>query len=281
MRTGYRGGRDGVRMGNVVTVFEGSSCCEVWLQAVDFLFKQNAACYNIVLGVQKPAQLSAADFHVQERVDEFLKQRDAYPISTVATTVFPASEYLHGGAREVFEEFPKTHDKFRDNWGTYAGRMLNRCIPQTGEKDRISPLELLVRKMKRQRKTGQMRAVYEVSLIGDEDLFSDIPIYNAAKDSRRTRGSPCLSHLSFKLAPEGKVMLAAIYRYHYYIQRALGNLLGLAQLLTFVATEVGVDVGSLVCHSTYAVIDTDGGWTRTDVEGLIRDCKRLAWPAAA
>jgi hypothetical protein len=52
-------------------------------------------------------------------------------------------------------------------------------------------------------------------------------------------------------------MLTAIYRSHYYIERALGNILGLAQLLTFVAAEVGVDVGSLVCHSTYAVIDTD------------------------
>jgi hypothetical protein len=126
-----------------------------------------------------------------------------------------------------------------------------------------------------------MRAVYEVSLVENEDLLTDIPLYRADTDSRRIRGGPCLSHLSFKLMPEGKVMLTAIYRSHYYIQRALGNLLGLAQLLTFVATEVGVDVGSLVCHSTYAVIDTDGGWARTDAERLIEHCKRIASLAVA
>jgi hypothetical protein len=263
-------------MGKLITVFEGSSCCEVWLQAVGYLFRQRAACYNIVLGMQKPDQLSAGDFQIQERVDEFLRGHDAYPISTVATTIFPANEYLHGGANEVYVEFPKTYVKFRENWGTYAGRMLERSLPQGGVKPLISPLEQLVNKMKQQRERQHMRSAYEVSLVEREDLLADIPIYRAASDSRRVMSGPCLSHLSFKLLPEGKVMLTAIYRSHYYIERALGNLLGLAQLLAFVANEVGIGVGSLVCHSTYAVIDTDGGWTRTEVGGLIEDCKRIA-----
>jgi hypothetical protein len=265
-------------MGKIITVFEGSSCCEVWLQAVDYLFTQGAPCYNVVLGIEKPDRLSAADFQVQESVDIFLKEHKAKPISTVATTIFPASEYLHGGAREVFDEFPETYEKFREGWGTYAGRILKRSLPQDGEKHPISLLEQLIRKMKRQRETGKMRAVYEVSLIESPDLLTDIPIYDAATDSRLIRGGPCLSHLSFKLMPEGKVMLTAMYRYHFYIQRALGNLLGLAQLLKFVADEVGIGIGSLVCHSTYAVIDTEGGWTRTDVRRLIDECRQVNSP---
>ena len=265
-------------MGKLITVFEGSSCCEVWLQAVDYLFKERAARYNIVLGVQKPDLLRAADFQIQERVDEFLRRHDAYPVSTVATTIFPASEYLHGGAKEVFEEFPKTYEKFRQDWGTYAGRMLGRSLPQGGAKSLISPLEQLVNKMKQQRERQHMRSAYEVSLVESEDLLADIPIYRAASDSRRVMSGPCLSHLSFKLLPEGKVTLTAMYRSHYYIAKALGNLLGLAQLLTFVANEVGIDVGSLVCHSTYAVVDMDGGWARADVERLIDECKRITLP---
>jgi hypothetical protein len=248
------------------------------LQAVDYLFRLGTSCYNVVLGIEQPDYLSAADFQIQESVDSFLKQHQAKPISTVATTIFPASEYLHGGAAEVFNEFPKTYEKYREGWGTYAGRMLKRSLPQVGEKHLISPLEQLIGKMKRQQGTGRMRAVYEVSLIESPDLLTDIPIYNAATDSRLVRGGPCLSHLSFKLMPEEKVMLTAMYRYHFYIQRALGNLLGLAQLLKFVADEVGVGIGSLVCHSTYAVIDTEGGWARSDVRQLIDECKQVDSP---
>ena len=268
-------------MGKLITAFEGSSCCEVWLQAVDYLFRQRSPCYNILLGIQKPDQLSAPDFRIQENVDEFLRRHEAYPISTVATTIFPASEYLHGGAREVFEEYPKAYEKFREGWGTYAGRMLKRSLPQAERKSLISPLEQLVNKMRQQLEKQHMRSAYEVSLIENEDLLADVPIYRAATDCRRVIGGPCLSHLSFKLLPEGRVMLTAIYRSHYYIEKALGNLLGLAQLLTFVAAEVGVDVGSLVCHSTYAVIDTDGGWARTDVRQMIERCKQVGSSAAA
>ena len=79
----------------------------------------------------------------------------------------------------------------------------------------------------------------------------------------------------FKLLPEDKVVLTAIYRYHYYIQRALGNLIGLAQLLAFVAEEVGVEIGPLVCHSTYAVLDTEGGWSRAEMLKLIEECNDM------
>lgn len=263
-------------MGELITVFEGSSCCEVWLEAAAYLFKQKVPCYNIVLGIKKPGRLSAADFRIQEHVDEFLRRHDARPISTVATTIFPASEYLHGGADEVFGEFPKAYERFREGWGTYAGRMLKRSLPESGGKSLISPLEHIVKKIRQQRKKQHMRSTYEVSLVENEDLLVDIPMYRAATDCRRVMGGPCLSHLSFKLLPEGKVTLTAMYRSHYYIERALGNLLGLAQLLTFVAEQVGVEVGSLICHSTYAVIDTAGGWARTDVERLIGGCKQVA-----
>jgi hypothetical protein len=268
-------------MGRLITVFEGSSCCDVWLQAVDYVFRQKTACYNIVLGIENPDQLSAADFQVQEQVDRFFKRHGAIPISTVATTIFPASEYLHGGPSEVFDEFPKTIEKAREGWGTYAMRMLVRSLQRAGGEAPVSPLEQLIRKMKRQRETGKMRAVYEISLVENDDLLTDIPIYKAVTDSRLIRGGPCLSHLSFKLMPEGKVTLTAMYRYHYYIQRALGNLLGLAQLLAFVAHEVGVGVGPLICHSTYAVLDAEGGWSQRDVGQLIAGCKQIACRAAA
>ena len=117
------------------------------VRAVEYLFEHKTAC-NVVLGVETPGQLSAADFQVQERVDHFFQRHAALPISTVATTIFPGSEYLHGGAPEVFNEFPKMFTKIRESggWGTYAMRMLTRSLQGPEEKSFISPLEHLVTK---------------------------------------------------------------------------------------------------------------------------------------
>ena len=138
-----------------------------------------------------------------------------------------------------------------------------------------SPLEQLIVKMKRQRETSRMRSAYEMSLVAKDDLLLELPIYRAETDARRIRGGPCLSHLSFKLLPDNTVVLTAIYRSHYYVERALGNLFGLAQLLAFVASEVGVRSGHLICHSTYAALDKEAGWSEQQVRALIDSCNQI------
>lgn len=86
-------------------------------------------------------------------------------------------------------------------------------------------------------------------------------------------GGPCLSHISFKAERGGKLHLTAVYRLHYYVQRAYGNLLGLARLQTFVAEQAGLTVGSLVCHSTRAELEVgrhgQAKWTKREVDSLI------------
>jgi hypothetical protein len=62
-----------------------------------------------------------------------------------------------------------------------------------------------------------------------------------------------------------------MYRSHHYCARALGNLLGLAQLLSFVAKEAELKVGTLTCLSSHAVLDAEtwGGVQRAqEVLGL-------------
>jgi hypothetical protein len=264
-------------MAKILHAFEGPTCVSTWLQAIEYLEKKKTAC-NIILGIETPTRLSAEDYRVQEHVNRFFACHEALPINTVATTIFPGSDYLHGGSQAVYEEFPKTFDKIREGWGTYAMRLLTKSLPAADGKSLQSPLKQLVSKMKRQRETSRMRSVYEASLIENDDVLTDIPIYRALSDAKHIRGRylPCLSHLSFKLLPNDTVVLTAIYRYHYYVQRALGNLLGLAQLLSFVASEVGVEPGPLICHSTYATLDTDSGWTAMEVRQLIDECKKLA-----
>jgi hypothetical protein len=97
----------------------------------------------------------------------------------------------------------------------------------------LNPLADLIQKLSRQVATsGPKHAAYELGI-----LDVDIPIYDPCSDGRRTMGGPCLSHLSFKLKDDARLVLTAFYRSHHYIRRALGNLFGLAWLQHFVATR--------------------------------------------
>lgn len=264
-------------MEKMINTFEARSCPEVWMNAVEFLLScDSRASFNVVLGITTPHELTPADFQVHDMVDLFLRQHDSAPLNSIASTIFPAGYYLQSGVRGVYEEYLDNYPTLRgSHWGTYAYRILRRSqATRTGNlDDHFNPLEKIVEKIAEQRKGGHFRAVYEMNTIETEDFF-ELPTYDGALDRNRTRQHPCLSHLSFKLTREDKVMLTAVYRYHYYVQKALGNLLGLAQLLLFVARETGAEVGPLICHSTYAIADT-GGWTADDVQGLLDDAKSI------
>jgi hypothetical protein len=90
-------------------------------------------------------------------------------------------------------------------------------------------------------------------------------------------GGQCLSFLSFHLIPgtPRTVLLTAQYRNHYYVEKLLGNLIGLGRLMAFVARETGATVGSLTVLSTHAQIDTPKA-TRQDIKALLERCGQPA-----
>jgi thymidylate synthase len=64
-------------------------------------------------------------------------------------------------------------------------------------------------------------------------------------------GFPCLSLIQFhKQRPS--LNCSAVYRSHYYHDKAYGNFLGLARLHQLVARECGLNVGELTVLSTQA-----------------------------
>ncbi len=93
--------------------------------------------------------------------------------------------------------------------------------------------------------------------------------------SRDIDGSPyggqCLSFLSFKIVPGAvkTLTLTAVYRNHFYIEKLLGNLIGLGRLMAFVARESSVEVGPLTVISTHAEIDKPGRVRRSDIAAMI------------
>lgn len=272
---------------------EAQTCVDAWLQACDYLLTRESddwRAYNIVLEIANPLSLPAEDHAVIATLDRFLIDRGGLPINTVVNTIFPAQLYIRHGAARLHERYMseiyphvKQHPDWQ--WGTYAERMLSRRDHHGTE---IKPLEDLVTKIKGQLVLpGPNRAAYEISTV---DPFMDVPIYDPGRDRHRPIGGPCLSHVSVKLTPEHRVMLTGFYRSHFYVQRALGNFLGLAHLQHFIAKETGSETGPLVCHSSMALLELkpkkkngpeSEKWGKAAVTDLISRCHEVRRQSAA
>jgi hypothetical protein len=250
---------------------------EAWLTAAAALHQAHARLYNVVLEIENPDMATPVSRAIEAEVDAFLRKHQAQPNHTVAETIFPAFEYRRGGMAAVYQYPTSIYPFIRDEnrWGTYALRLTERkCSDGTV----ISPLEIVVDKLKKQLSmTSPKRAVYELDL-GLEAL--ELKLYSAEDDYNNNRSGQCLSHLSLKLGPNGELYMTALYRYQFYAQKAVGNLLGLARLQNAVARAVGIPVGPLVCHATMAMLedrqlDSSVPWRRAELGDLLERCKAI------
>lgn len=257
-------------------LLRGGTAPMVWLLGAEHLFSRKPRDdFDVFLNVATPTVLSQEDVQVLKLVDTFLISHGGLPISTVAETIFPLQDYLRGGATQVHEVYPERmavihHSRNDRRWGCYALRILR----QKDHKGQIyNPLKDLVKKIKDH---GKYKACHELGMgLPFED---DVPIYDGGHDRKPTYGNlPCLSHISVKV-DNGHVRLNATYRSHYYVQRLLGNIIGLGRLQFFIAREAGLKVGPLTINSTYARLDTGGDngkstWGVHDIQKLLKDCR--------
>ncbi len=244
---------------------------DAWLKAVKhFIDNKIDLEYNLILEVEQPGVTDQISKNIRNEFDSLLKNSKGslYSVNTVAETIFPAAEYKkHGikGVMEIYPEviYPQIKCNSDNSKGTYALRLV-RGIDSKGEQ--CNPLLNVLTRLKSQlnRPSGTIRCAYELPL-------DDIETIAVNRNDKSIMGFPCLSHLSFKLNEDRtKIILTALYRSQDYIQKALGNLRGLARLQSFVARELGISIGPLVCHSTYARLDTHNNLGKNKISTLAK-----------
>lgn len=244
---------------------------DVWLDAVKYLLNaEDQLEYNLILEVKAPSSSSAKSKAIRNKFDKLLEDAKLYPVETVAETIFPLHEYKKYKIDGVLNQYPdNVYPKIQpinaNNRGTYAYRIV-RGYDQKGNK--CNPLEKVIRRLKNELpQKGGKRFAYELSI--DSCTDDTIPIN---RNDACLMGFPCLSHLSFKLSRKrDSLHLTALYRSQYYTKKALGNLLGLARLQACVAKELGINVGTLVCHATMANLDLPKNLGKTKIKALIKD----------
>ncbi|WP_219210723.1 hypothetical protein [Variovorax boronicumulans] len=263
-----------------------TSRAEAWLESARHLLDEHERIYNLIVEIEQPGAETEVTKAIEQRVDAFLANHNCLPVQTVSDTIFPATEYKSGGLKKVYDYptavYPHIKAVRANQWGTYALRLTRReCADGTA----INPLKLAIEKMKkaietseRVKKGGPPRATYELDL-----TFSplELKLYDAENDYDNGRGGQCLSHISLKLGPNKELYLTAIYRYQFFIQKALGNFKGLARLQACIAREVGIPVGPLVCHATLAILEEGDGksgqkpWRQSALKTLVNECEAI------
>jgi hypothetical protein len=249
-------------MPNVSALSDSSSISQAWLAAAKHLKSQKGrACYNLIYAITSPGDKTPEDEALYKRYDIFSEQCGMGSTTTVANTIFPLDTYLTYGGSNFYEEYTsRIYPQVKTAWGTYFDRMIRRRDRtgkpfQNSQGTPLNPLDLLVNKLRKRAKSGLgTKSHYELAL-ADEGF--ELTTYLPEKDPGHQRGGPCLSHISFKIDDLGALRLTAFYRSHFYVERALGNLLGLARLQAFAAQEAQMPIGPLTCIASYAYLETN------------------------
>jgi hypothetical protein len=220
-------------------------CARAWREAVRAVdAAPGREAYNVVIDIADPLAGTGPDDPRVAIVNAFLEPYEK-SVETVANTIFPIYFYYRYGAPDFFAKFTdRVLGKVRKNcrWSGYYFERMIRLPRASGEP--INQLWEIVERMKDPAVMAKNK--FELSLFDPDRDVDDSPY-----------GGQCLSFLSFKLLPgdPNSLALTAIYRNHYYVEKLLGNLIGLGRLMEFVAREAGLKVGNLTVISTHAVID--------------------------
>lgn len=242
-------------------------CVSAWREAVRLVnARPGHHDHNVVIDVANPLARADLSDPVVTLVDTFFGNHDTKRIETVANTIFPAALYRRYGSPAFFGRFrdkvlPKVRSPGKKSWsGYYFERMMQ--LPQP-DGESINQLTEIIGRLK----DPSVRALNKFEL----------SVFDPARDvDGSPYGGQCLSFASFKLIGDGderRLTLTAMYRNHYYVEKLLGNLIGLGRLLQFVAEESGIAMGSLTILSTHATVDVKNGkWNRGDIDALLASC---------
>lgn len=242
-------------------------CSSAWLEAVRAVDGQTGHhAHNVIIDVTEPTRGATLADPIVQRVNEFLEARGK-SVECVANTIFPQSlyrRYKHPAFIAAFYErvLPKVRTGKR--WsGYYFERMTALPQAEGGLLDQITRM---------------------IDRINDPNNTSlnkhEITLFDASRDvTGSPYGGQCLSFMSFHLVPgtPRTLLLTAQYRNHYYVEKLLGNLIGLGRLMAYVANETETKVGSLTVISTNAEIDLPKA-TRQDFKTLFESCEQSSQP---
>lgn len=238
-----------------------------WVSAAQRL-SADGDLHGLMLHIEHPTEFSPGEDEIVSRVDEFLRERDMCSISTVANTIFPAALDRGDGVVALTDRYLNVYERRMHRQGEW-GRYFQRMVAWKNGNEPINQLAENINTLRDMRE-GKTKFYGNVT---------EIAIFDPRSDLRKKLNRQCLSFIELKPESNGdqlRLHMMAVYRNHYYVARALGNLIGLGRLLSFIASESGFEVGTLTIQSTHAHLDFGRTAVRELIEGRARPHPTLA-----
>lgn len=246
-------------------------CATAWREALRAVIDQGYEAHNVILDIANPTAGATLADPVVRQVDNFLRLKAVKSIETVANTLFPAALSRRYAGPDLYDAFMTKVLPAAGKSGPWSGyyfeRMINLKAPDGTVVNQIADI---------------------IDRISDPKVIArnkyEIQTFDPTRDvTRSPYGGQCLSHGSFKLRKTSgseKLDLTVLYRNHFYVEKLLGNLIGLGRLMAFVAAQSGVEVGALTVVSTHACADQpkDAQKKQTtvgEIKALLAGCDAL------
>lgn len=206
---------------------------------------------RLVITLEAPGSTPKEDPTLRSALDRCLKANKLKSVETVAAPIFPQGLWdLAGGDRkELYRQFLRNLPSYTvmepaNGRGMYFARLMAFDLdPRTGKssfpKDSPNPkngesnqLEYIIANCK----PAKRRSMFQAAIFD--------PRRDHSKNPRP--GFPCMQHVQFLPDFDEKTMtLNAFYATQYAVEKAYGNLLGLARLGAFVASQTGLEFAAL------------------------------------
>jgi hypothetical protein len=259
---------------------------EAWLRTVEVVVRGGGRLVNVLTTITEPG---SEDAHVRAVIDRTLdgQERRAQSVETVAGTIFPAELYrdvgypwrpglspveaeaLDDAATALFDSYELMLPLLLTANGNKGGTYFSRMVTWPGkEPGGVNQLADRIRYLRGHRTRGVTANNAADIAIGGEADIPDQGLQVYAATDRRQRAFPCLVHIDLTLLA-GRLSMLAVYRHQFLLTKAYGNLIGLCDLLKFLAQQSGFDVGELAVQATLADDERGGYGGRAGVEAII------------
>lgn len=220
----------------------------------------------IGLHVQILEPLSDHSMQLVESLDTKLEEAERIPCRHVATTIFPDGLWRgatkRGGPERLFDRY-NCEGGFYDrlakrrqatdhhDWGTYFQRLSSPSFGSGG--------------------VCQLKAAINALRDWKNKPRGAVHLHTATSaDSIRPRGGPCLQIVTLHAQPSGgshQLCACALYRNHDFFEKALGNYLGLCNLLRFLSDATRMEAGELHIISGHAYFSCSKQTIREVING--------------
>jgi hypothetical protein len=177
-------------------------------------------------------------------LDQSLELNGKFPVSTVASTIFPRSLWNPSAPRiQLYERYMRLWPRIvscpNNRRGTYFQRLISYPV---AEEPTFNQLEFVISAFT---SGTRRRSALQCGILNPPIDLNPTPY----------QGFPCMQQISFHKEGASGLRVSALYPMHYLWARAYGNYLGIINLGRFMAKEMSLTLEAITCVALVAKLD--------------------------